>query len=199
MIFSDIKKKEEFQVLRVFPKNRHTLYIIIQFDSEHSNAYNEFIPSSACFWRSTRNFCARVHVREDRNCTKSKYFSSLRLREAIPRESANTLCLPRRQWSDCPARAYDPLPLFSSTSVPPLPPPPATTDTESYCNKLDFSLTRLQTCSRAHTRLGLDRRQIIESLNGVWMENRLCVLCRPERSRARAALTSVVYRPARRT
>lgn len=38
-------------------------------------------------------------------------------------------------------------PLFTSLSR------PAAADTESYCNKLNFNLTRLQTCSRAHAAL----------------------------------------------
>lgn len=68
-------------------------------------------------------------------------------------------------------------PLFSSADL-----PPAATDIESYCNKLDFNLTRLQTCSRAHVaRIGPppDNRELKWSSNG-----KPIVLCRPRRGGA---------------
>jgi len=59
-------------------------------------------------------------------------------------------------------------------------PSPTATDIESHCNKLDFNLTRLQTCSRAHVvRIGPppDNRELKWSSNG-----KPIVLCRPRRS-----------------
>jgi len=96
--------------------------------------------------------------------------------ERVKRHSTPRLPL-KRSGDRTDARVRSPI-LISPSLLPPpplplLPPLVVGPDAESYCNKLDFNLTRLQTCVRAHTRHGLDRRQIIESSNRVRMENRL--------------------------